>query len=133
MKCEQCGTENPNYATYCLQCGTRLPLPAPVAAPLSDGSGPRLPRGNGVMILIFGILSLSVCAPFGIIAWIMANNDLYKMQAGIISNEEAGLTRAGKILGIVGTVLFILTIVIMIAAFGFLMRFRHFHFPGMPV
>lgn len=30
-------------------------------------------------ILVFGILSLVVCAPLGIAAWIMGNNDLRDM------------------------------------------------------
>lgn len=62
-------------------------------------------RGN--LILIFGILGLVVCAPFGIAAWIMGNGDLKKMAAGQMDPEGEGLTKAGKICGIITVVLYI--------------------------
>ena len=30
---------------------------------------------NGVLILVFGILSLVVCAPLGIVAWVMGQKE----------------------------------------------------------
>lgn len=59
------------------------------------------------MILVLGILGLIVCFPLGMVAWIMANRDLRAMQAGEMDRSGEGLTRAGKILGIIVTVLWL--------------------------
>ena len=60
---------------------------------------------NGVIILIFGILSLVICAPLGIIAWIMGQKE-----RKLFPNDS--MVTAGWILGIIGTCLFILGILI---------------------
>ena len=62
---------------------------------------------RGVMILVFAILSLVMgCFPLGIAAWIMGGNDLKEMRAGAMDPTGEGLTNAGRIIGIIGTVLF---------------------------
>ena len=71
---------------------------------------------RGTMILVFGILGLLVCFPFGIVAWVMGNADLKEMDEGIMDPEGRGTTQAGKILGIVATLVTVLGIII-----GFLM------------
>ena len=67
---------------------------------------------RGVMILIFGILGILCCFIFGIVAWVMGNNDIREMDAGLMDPEGKGLTQAGKICGIIGVVLAIIGIVI---------------------
>jgi hypothetical protein len=67
---------------------------------------------RGTMILVFGILGLIVCFPFGIAAWVMANTDLRQMRAGMMDPSGEGLTSAGRILGIVATCLAIAGILI---------------------
>jgi len=57
------------------------------------------------MILVFGILSIVCCFIFGIVAWVMGNNDLQAMAEGQIDPSGEGLTKAGKICGIVGIAL----------------------------
>src|SRR5262245_53845376 len=42
---------------------------------------------RGVMILIFGILGLAFCMIFGVVAWIMGNNDLKEIRAGRMDPE----------------------------------------------
>ncbi|MDZ7716840.1 MAG: hypothetical protein U5J95_11570 [Balneolaceae bacterium] len=67
-------------------------------------SGIRQEDGRGVLILILGILSITTLGPFtGIPAWIMANTDLKKIELGIIPRSEKSFTKAGKIMGIIGT------------------------------
>lgn len=62
--------------------------------------------GRGTIILVLGILSIVMFGPLsGIPAWVMANTDLRKIDAGIIPASERTTTRAGKILGIIGTFL----------------------------
>lgn len=62
-------------------------------------------------ILVLGILSLIVCAPLGIFAWIMGNADLKAMEAGTIDPAGRSNTSAGRICGIIGTVLLIIGVV----------------------
>lgn len=67
---------------------------------------------RGAIVLVLGILSLIVCAPLGIAAWIMGKGDMAKMDAGAMDPSGRGLTQAGTICGIIGTVLFGLQLVI---------------------
>jgi hypothetical protein len=70
---------------------------------------------RGAAILTLGILSLVMmfpCAPLGIFAWVMGGNDLSEMRRGQMDRSGEGLTQAGRILGIVSTVLMILGCVV---------------------
>jgi hypothetical protein len=60
---------------------------------------------RGTLILVFGILGLVMCAIFGIVAWVMANTDLEAMDRGEMDTAGRDQTQTGKILGIIGTVL----------------------------
>ena len=72
-------------------------------------------EGRAVTILVFGILSVVALGPIlGIPAWVMGRTDLTKIQAGLIPASERQLTRAGMILGIIGTFYFIVVIVIVL-------------------
>ncbi len=73
---------------------------------------------RGTMILVFGILGLLVCFPFGIVAWVMGNTDLKAMDAGAMDPEGRGTTQAGKIIGIVATILNVLGFIIGILFFA---------------
>lgn len=66
---------------------------------------------RGSTILVLGILSLVVCAVCGPIAWVMANKDIAAMDAGLMDPLGMEQTKAGKICGIIGTVLLILSLV----------------------
>ncbi|HEX4845501.1 MAG TPA: hypothetical protein VFV26_04730 [Geothrix sp.] len=77
---------------------------------------------RGTMILIFGILGVICCVIFAILAWVMGGNDLKAMAAGQMDPSGEGLTKAGKILGIIGCVLGILSI-LWIVFFGGLAAF----------
>ncbi|MAE32518.1 MAG: hypothetical protein CMO43_13180 [Verrucomicrobiales bacterium] len=59
---------------------------------------------RGALILTFGILSIVCCFPFGIAAWIMGNNDMQQIEAGMMDPSGKGITNAGKICGIIGTI-----------------------------
>ncbi len=70
-------------------------------APLSPGMRPH----RGAMILVFGILSWLLCFVFGIVAWVMGNTDLREMAEGRMDPSGEGLTRAGKIVGMIHVIL----------------------------
>ena len=60
---------------------------------------------RGTMILIFGIIGIVCCLPFGIAAWIMGNGDLAKMDAGQMDPAGRSNTNVGRILGMINVAL----------------------------
>ncbi|MFM1890716.1 MAG: hypothetical protein RLZZ565_1473 [Planctomycetota bacterium] len=66
---------------------------------------------RGTTVLVMGILSLVICAPLGIAAWIMGKGDLAKIDAGLMDPSGRGTTQAGMVLGIIGTVLLVLQLI----------------------
>lgn len=68
-----------------------------------------LHRHRGGLILTLGLLSFVLCFPIGpacgIIAWILGTQDLRAMRAGTMDPAGRGSTEAGRILGLVGTLL----------------------------
>ena len=62
------------------------------------------------MILTFGVLGFACCQIFSIVAWVMGYADMKEIKAGRMDPAGRGLTQAGMIIGIIGTVLMILTI-----------------------
>ena len=76
---------------------------------------------RGALVLTLGILSLVLCPlqVLGPVAWTMGNNDLAAMRSGRMDPSGEGITQAGRICGIIGTVLLALSCV-SICGFGFL-------------
>ena len=72
---------------------------------------------RGTMILVFGILGIACCFPFGIAAWVMGNADMQKINAGIMDPDGKGTTNAGKICGIISVALASLGIILQIILF----------------
>ena len=70
---------------------------------------------RGTLILVLGILSIIICGLLGIPAWIMGNCDLAEMTAGTMDPSGRSTTSAGRICGIIGTILLILGVVVGIA------------------
>ncbi len=67
---------------------------------------------RGTLILVLGILSLVCCGIFTAIpAWIMGNSDLQAMARGEMDPSGEGMTKAGKIMGIIGVAFFCLWLV----------------------
>ena len=88
---------------------TQMPPP-----PIEHDPGYMPVPHHGVLILVFGILSWVVCFIFGIVAWIMANSDLRAMQEGRMDPTGEGLTKAGKIVGMINVILNLIAIPIML-------------------
>lgn len=61
-------------------------------------------------VLILGILSLVLCQILGPIAWVMGNKELAGIDAGVRPPQNRGTAQAGRILGIISTVLMIIGI-----------------------
>jgi len=73
---------------------------------------------RGTLILVLGILSLIVCGFLGIPAWIMGNNDLKEMDAGTMDPSGRSATNAGRICGLIATILLIIAAVVVIVLFA---------------
>ena len=72
---------------------------------------------RGAVILVLGILGLvfcALCAPF---AWIMGKNDLEQMNAGGMDPAGRGLTQAGMYLGLAGTILIGIGLLLVVGLF----------------
>ena len=65
---------------------------------------------KGITILVLGILSVLCCSPLGIAAFMMGNNALKEIDAqpGRYGNRQ--LVQIGRVLGIVGMVLLVLSL-----------------------
>ena len=77
----------------------------PPPTPSSQAEAIHYAPHRGAMILTFGILGIACCFPLGIAAWIMGNNDMQQIEAGMMDPTGKGTTNAGKICGIIGTIL----------------------------
>ncbi len=85
-------------------------VPSPYGTPQSNG--------NATLILVLGILSIVfVCLGFilGPIAWIMGNTAL---ASGTVDPSQAGQVSAGRICGIIGTILSVLVILLYVGLFS---------------
>jgi hypothetical protein len=76
---------------------------------------------RATLILVFGILGIICCFPLGIAAWVLGKRDLKEMDAGTMDPSGRGNTNAGRICGMIGTLLsgtiIVLVIVGMIVSF----------------
>lgn len=97
---------------------------APTANPYASSQvrEPRaeLPTGRhhkphrGGLILTFGILGFVCCQIFSIAAWVMGHSDMQEINAGRMDPQGRGLTQAGMIIGMIGTGLMVLTVVVQV-------------------
>jgi hypothetical protein len=94
MFCTQCGANNADTATVCVQCGRNLQAVTP-AAPL-PAQGVVLPPGATVQnYLVFAILAtVFCCLPAGIPAIIYAAQVNSKLQAGDLAGAQAASNNA---------------------------------------
>ena len=72
----------------------------------------RLEPHRGGLILALGIISLLVCGPVGIAAWVMGSADLQAMRRGTMDPTGQGPTQAGYICGIIASVFMAIGLVV---------------------
>lgn len=89
--------------------------PAPTAVQPVAPAG--LKPHRGAVVLTLGILGIAVCFICGIIAWVMGKNDLKEMDAGVMDPSGRGLTNAGRICGMIGTILGCVVLVLQLVIF----------------
>lgn len=66
----------------------------------------RYPEASqATTVLVLGILGLVICGILGPFAWVMGNRELQAIDSGMRPPENRSTANAGRILGIIGTVL----------------------------
>lgn len=92
----------------------------PYASPIAPATGGAFAKAHrSGVVLMFGILGILCCLPFGIAAWVMGASDLSEMRSGRMDPSGESTTRVGMILGIVSVgfaVLWILLNIGLVAA-----------------
>jgi uncharacterized membrane protein YjgN (DUF898 family) len=88
----------------------------PPQFPQESGGYPE--QSQATTILVLGILGIVICGILAPFAWNMGNKELAAIDAGRRSPENRGTANAGRILGIVGTVLLAIGIIIAILVFA---------------
>lgn len=90
-----------------------MPPPPPHDAPY--GGAPHAhPQAHpqGTIILVLGILSLLICGLLGPVAWVMGNNAIAEIDRNPSAYSNRGSVQAGRICGIIATVILIVGVVI---------------------
>jgi hypothetical protein len=67
---------------------------------------------RGGLILTLGLIGLFVCGPLCLAAWVMGSGDLHEMDAGLMDPSGRSSTSSGRNIGMLGTVLWIVAVVI---------------------
>jgi predicted Zn finger-like uncharacterized protein len=117
VRCSNCAERNDKNATLCRYCGEALKPPERETNRPSEQTHPPAVRRDaephrGSLVLTLGIISIALgilCGmfglPCGIAAWVMGRRDLIKIRQRLMDPAGEGLTQAGWICGIIGTIL----------------------------
>lgn len=81
--------------------------------------GPFILAPRGTTILVLGILSIVMCQVLGPIAWAMGNEELRRISIGQVDPMTRNSATAGRICGIVATVLLIISTVTIVGMVAF--------------
>lgn len=91
------------------------PGPAP-AAPWGPPAQSQHPRGT--VILILGILSVTFMALLGPVAWVMGHSTLHEIDRSGHAYSNRSTVVVGMVLGIIGTALVIMGILVLLVLFA---------------
>ena len=107
VMCRECGQKNGPQEKACKWCGQAL-LDTEGRPARRRRRGP--PPEGAITVLIYGILGIMLCFLFSIAAWTQGNT--YMAECKKRGVEPEGLAVAGRILGIIATVLLIVGVVL---------------------
>ncbi|CAN5789495.1 hypothetical protein BH23ACT2_BH23ACT2_06430 [soil metagenome] len=71
---------------------------------------------QGTTILVLGILGLVICQVLGPVAWVMGNSAMAEIDANPAAYSNRGSIQAGRICGIIATVLTIAIVAFVVLA-----------------
>jgi hypothetical protein len=96
MVCGSCGAEGQGTSGACGRCGAALSPNGIRTSPLVQDRGP--------FIVALGVLAIIILGPLaGVPGWLMANQDLHDLRAGLIRASASGTLKVGRGLNIAGT------------------------------
>lgn len=72
---------------------------------------PQSSSNQAITALVLGILGIVCCGLLAPVAWYLGNQELKAISEGRSAVAGEGLAKAAKILGIIGTILLVFTIV----------------------
>jgi hypothetical protein len=72
---------------------------------------PAYQPSSASTVLVLGILSVVVCSLLGPIAWSYGNRELERISAGVADPSGHGAVAAGRVLGIIASVMLVLAVV----------------------
>ena len=87
--------------------------PAPYGSPPGYGMPPGYgyqKSHRGVVVLALALCGVFLCPIFAVVAWVLGNQDLADMNAGLMDSSGRDLTQAGRIIGMILTLLTALVI-----------------------
>ncbi|HEY6635757.1 MAG TPA: DUF4190 domain-containing protein [Acidimicrobiia bacterium] len=87
-------------------------MTTPPQFPSESGAYPE--QSQATTILVLGILGIVICGILAPFAWSMGNKELAAIDSGRRAPENRGTANAGRILGIIGTVLLAAGVVLLI-------------------
>lgn len=90
-------------------------MTTPPQFPTEGGAYPE--QSQATTALVLGILGIVICGILAPFAWSMGNKEMAAIDAGRRPPENRGTANAGRILGIVGTVLLAIGVVLIILLF----------------
>jgi hypothetical protein len=97
--------------------------PMPPVPPLPPGAQVAYPPNSGKAIaaLVCGILGITMCGcfPISIVAWVLGSQAEQEIRASHGQLSGDGLAKAGRIMGIIGTVAGIVYLGLIVALFAF--------------
>ena len=116
--CSECGTANPAKATACIQCETAFTVPPPTPVPPPPAlcfAKPPMPPSPALQSDSLGILLGKLSLASGLISfvclpWIYGPGAIILGLIALHRKNESGMT--GLILGIIGTVLSTILVII---------------------
>lgn len=110
MNCLKCGTQNPDGARFCNNCGAALTPPPPPPPPASNAPQPQMvterTSGLSMAALICGIIGLFM-NPMSVVAIILGALGLSETSKDP-SLKGRGMAVAGIVLGIVAVIVWII-------------------------
>jgi len=86
----------------------------PIASPYAPVSGYVAPHRGG-LVLVLGLLGCFTCPFFSLVAWVMGSHDLREMRAGRMDRSGESPTMAGMILGMILSLLWIISAMLALA------------------
>jgi hypothetical protein len=85
-----------------------------MSSPIGTGMPPAKAGGNAVTALVLGVAGFFCCNLVGPVAWYMGHQERKAIRAGLSSPAGDGMALAGMILGIIDTILLVVSVLFIV-------------------